>query len=101
MPGVGPGDHLNRFGWLVLGTTIGGNAIVGREDDRAVYFAGHTWYHDDGVHYQKLAGDRSWVSLPLTEEGIRTSLFKLADSPTEFLARAQSGGIDRTLDAID
>jgi hypothetical protein len=99
-PGVCPGDHLNRFGWYVIGTTIGGNAVVLREDDPAVYFADHTWYGDDGIHYQKLAGDESWQSLPLTAEGMRESLFKLAESTDDFIDRF-APEIDGLLDRID
>jgi hypothetical protein len=99
--GVSPGEYLNRFGWWVLGTTIGGNAIVVRDGDPAVYFADHTWYHESGVHYQNLRGDRSWISLPLTAESVRESLFMLAESGEDFVARAVIGEIDREIDEID
>ena len=33
MADVAPGGCLNRFGWYVVGTTIGGNAIVVSEGD--------------------------------------------------------------------
>ena len=66
---VGPGGFINPFGWYVIGTTIGGNAIVVSADDPAVYFADHTWYAVDEIHYQNLSGDRSWIDLPLTAEG--------------------------------
>jgi hypothetical protein len=98
-PGVSPGDHLNRFGWFVLGTTIGGNAIVAREDDPAIYFADHTWYHDSGVHYQNLGGDRSWISAPLAAESVRKSLFKLSESASEFVQTIPE--IDSVIDRID
>jgi hypothetical protein len=87
LPGVCPGDHLNRFGWYVIGTTVGGNAIVVRADDPAVYFADHTWYGDEGIHYQDLAGDGRWRTLPLTAEGVRESLLKLAESVDDFMDR--------------
>ena len=99
--GVSPGQHLNQFGWWVIGTTIGGNAVVVREDDPAVYFADHTWYHDSGIHYQRLEADRSWVSAPLNPESMRASLFMLAATNAEFVARAERGEIDAILDRID
>jgi len=98
-PGVSPGDHLNRFGWFVLGTTIGGNAIVAREDDPAIYFADHTWYHDSGIHYQSLGGDRRWISAPLDAEGVRSSLFKLSESASEFVRKIAE--VDSVIDRID
>src|SRR5687768_15874479 len=47
MAGVGPGGDLNPFGWYVVGTTGGGNAIVVRVDDPGVYFADHEWDADN------------------------------------------------------
>ena len=99
MEGVGPGGWLSRFGWYVVGTTVGGNAVVVREDDPAVYFADHTWYSDFGIHYQDLAGDGSWIPVPLTAEGVRRSLFRLADSVEDFVARVAE--IDALIDRID
>jgi hypothetical protein len=96
---VAPGGFISPFGWYVVGTTIGGNAIVVAFDDPAVYFAGHTWYGGAEINYQNLSGDRSWVCLPLTPEGVRKSLFRLAESIDVFIARASE--IDATLDEID
>ena len=53
------------FNWWVVGTTIGGNAIVVGDDDPGVFFADHTWYFEDTVSYQDLAGDGTWIDLPL------------------------------------
>ena len=39
MEGVGPGGDINPYGWYVVGTTIGGNAVVVGADDPGVYFA--------------------------------------------------------------
>jgi hypothetical protein len=85
---VAPGGFINPFGWYVVGTTVGGNAIVVAPHDPAVYFADHTWYRDGEINYQDLSGDRSWISLPLTPEGVRRSLFQLAESIDAFVARA-------------
>jgi len=97
--GVSPGGYLNRFGWYVVGTTIGGNAIVVNESDERVYFADHTWYSDDLISYQLLGGDRSWVEIPLTADGVRASLFSLAASVEDYRSRAAE--VDRLLDSID
>ena len=63
--GVSPGGYLNQFGFWVVATTIGGNAIVVRKGDPAIYFADHTWYHEDTVSFEDLAGDGEWIDLPL------------------------------------
>jgi hypothetical protein len=101
MEGVGPGGWLNVFGWYVVGTTVGGNAIVVRVDDPAVYYAGHEWYGGDTVDFEDFGGSGKgkWVSAPFTAEGVRQSLFQLAPSIDEFRERAEE--IDALLDRID
>jgi hypothetical protein len=99
-PEVAPGGYLNRFGWLVVGTTIGGNAIVVREDEPGVYFADHTSYSDDEVSYPSRSG-RGWTYESLTSESVRRSLVSLADSDEEFVHRADSGEVDERIDALD
>jgi len=98
---VAPGEYLNRFGWYVIGTTIGGNAVVVRESDPAVYFADHAWFHQDRIDYKDLAGSGRWLEAPLTSENVAAALFKLANSIAEFVTLARSGQIDETIDRID
>ena len=97
--GAGPGGWLNRFGWYVVGTTVGGNAVVVREDEPGVHYAAHDWYTDLGISYQDLRRGRDWVESPLTAEGMRASLFPLAASVDDFVARVLE--IDATIDRID
>lgn len=80
MEGAGPGGDLNPFGWYVVGTTIGGNAVVVGAEDPGVYFADHEWC-DDG-----------------TAEGVRRELIPLASSLEEF--RRNAVEIDARLDEI-
>ena len=80
MEGVGPGGDLNPFGWYVIGTTGGGNAIVVRADDPAVYFADHEW------------------DAPATPEGVRKALVLLVPSIEEFLTNVDA--MARLIDRI-
>jgi hypothetical protein len=98
---VSPGGFLNQFGWWIVATTIGGNAIVVGREDQAIYFADHTWYHEDLISYQDLAGEGEWIDLPFTAEDMKRSLYQLAESPIEFQQMVASGDLDRILDRID
>lgn len=80
MPGVGPGGDINPYGWYVVGTTIGGNAVVVGADDPGVYFADHEWC-DDG-----------------TAESVRQELIPLAASIEDF--RRNLVEIEARLDRI-
>ena len=48
--GTSPGGDLNPFGYYVIGTTIGGNAVVASEADKRICFADHTWYCGDEIN---------------------------------------------------
>lgn len=98
--GAAPGGFLNPFGYFVIGTTIGGNAVVVGETDPRVCFADHEWYDDEEISYQDLAGDRQWRTVPRTAETVRDTLFELATTREQFLASLRSGAIDRTLGPI-
>src|SRR5688500_4138340 len=86
MDGAAPGGYLNRFGWYVIGTTGGGNAVVMSGDDPGVYFADYTWYDDKEIGFQDYRHDGKHVRPALKEPNVRRSLYPLAGSIEEFLA---------------
>jgi hypothetical protein len=98
---VSPGEYLNRCGWIVIGTTIGGNAIAISDKTPAICFADHSWYSDGSVSYQDHGAGGEWRDLPMSDEAIEQSLFVLADNPEQFVLRASSGQLDEVLDRID
>lgn len=100
MPGVAPGGYLNRFGYFVIGTTVGGHAIVIGTDDPRVSFADYTWFSDNEIDYQDIGGDGEWHSLPLTLPNIQRSLYSLAADRDQFLLCLANGDVDRVLDPI-
>ena len=71
--GAGPGGDLNPFGWYVVGTTGGGNAIVVRTDDPGVYFADHEWDADNTAD----AVRRALLPLAPSIEGFRRSVVEI------------------------
>ena len=100
-PEVSPGGYLNEYGFWVIATTIGGNAIVVSETESAIHFADHTSYCDDEVSFEDHEGTGEWIDLPISAEAVRRSLFTLAESPADFLSKARSGELSNILDEID
>jgi len=98
---LSPGGHLNVYNYYVVGTTIGGNAIVISQDDPRVCFADHTWYSDDLLHYEDIGGDGEWHELPMNHENVKKSLHTLALTREKFLALLKAGAIESELDRID
>lgn len=99
--GVNPGEFLNRYGYFVIGTTVGGNAVAVSDQSDAAVFADHCWYADDWIYYQDLQGSKEWVELPWSSENFLRSLFPLAESRGELIEKIRTGELRRVLDAID
>ena len=100
-PGVSPGEFLNRYGFEVIGTTIGGNAITKSPETEGIFFADHSWYSERQICYQDLAGDQTWKTIPWSDENFAATLFKLATDADDFESKLSSGALDTTLDEID
>jgi hypothetical protein len=98
---VSPGGYLNQYGWYVIGTTAGGNAVVVHPNEPGTYFADHTWYTDDLVSFENLAGGGEWIDVPMSEGNVRRSLFPLAESDERFELLARLGELDAIIDRID
>jgi hypothetical protein len=98
MPEAAPGGYLNKHDWYVIGTTIGGNAIVVRANDPGVYFADYTWFDDDSIGFQDFRNGGEWITLEFNEENLRRSLHPLAPSIEGFVESIES--IDKELDRI-
>ncbi|HKK17732.1 MAG TPA: hypothetical protein VJ952_03540 [Opitutales bacterium] len=101
MSGVAPGGYLNPWGFFVIATTIGGNAVVVGENDERVFFSDHTWFGDDEISFEDLRESKKWIDLPYSRENVIKALYPLAENAIEFEAKIRSGELDRLLDEID
>ena len=98
---VSPGGWLNPYGYFVIGTTIGGNAVVIGTKDPRVCFADHAWYTDDEISYQDVMGDEEWHDLPYNTQNLFKSLCPLSSTRQEFIEKISSGVIDEIIEEID
>ncbi len=65
-----PGGYINRFGYFVIGTTVGGNAIVIGDTDARVLFANHAWYTEEEISFEEIQNDGKWRDLPMSRENV-------------------------------
>jgi len=101
MEHVGPGGFLNPYGYYVIGTTIGGNAIIINHHDNIVSFADHTWYNEDSISYQDIAGDNEWYYLSYSSANVKKSLFTIAYTYGDFIKMLNNGEIQKLINEID
>lgn len=97
---AGPGGFINPYGYWVVATTIGGNAVVISDKDPGVYFASHDSYSDDLIAYED-PGTGQWHELQWTAENLRRSLRRLAPTREEFLRLVSDPAYEKVLDALD
>ena len=98
---VAPGGFINPYGYFVIGTTIGGNAIVVSKHDSRICFADYSWYMDDEISYEDLLVDEEWHDISYNNQNVFKSLYPLASTASEFIEKLASTEIDKILAKID
>lgn len=100
MPDVAPGGYINPFGYLVIGTSVGGNALCFDSNYGNVYWADHDSFTEDGISYEdRETGD--WIDLPFTDENIPKALFLLDRNIGDFLNKLLQDKLEKVLDDLD
>ena len=100
-PGAAPGGYLNPYGYVVVATTVGGNAVLLSENDDIVTYADHEWFSEDEIDYCDVNGDGDYHILPYSPENVRLALYELAPDRKTFISELRSKAIDRKLAELD
>lgn len=100
MPDVAPGGYINQFGYLVIGTSVGGNAICFDSNSGNVYWADHVSYNEWEICYQK-RGTEEWIYLPFSEENVPKALVLLDNDIETFLNKLLKDEFEGVLDDLD
>jgi hypothetical protein len=95
-----PGMYVFDYGYLVIATSVGGNAVCLDGNSGGVVWVDHSSLSDFGVSY-KDRETNEWVDLPLDAENLRKALIPLSDDIESFLVRFFGDELTATLDALD
>ena len=93
-----PGATISRYGYWVIGSTVGGNAITLSSNDSAVRFCDHTGWYDN---YMCFAAKEDYANRPYTSENVRLAQIVLADSISALDELVRSGELDNLIDKYD
>lgn len=98
--GASPGGKLRKYGYTVIATDLGGNAIVCSNNGK-IYWADHTSYDNpEEISYDDHdTGERIYV--PWTESNVMESMRLVAESLDEFIDAVRSGKIEEVLEEFD
>ena len=93
-----PGAIISRFGYWVVGTTVGGNAITLSSKDSAVRFCDHTGWYEDNLCF---ASKRDYVERPYNDENVRLAQIVLADNIEQLESILVAHQFDALIDQYD
>jgi hypothetical protein len=95
-----PGRYIGPYGYLVIATSIGGNAICLHSPSGRVFWVDHSSIYDGGVSFQnKLTGE--WTDLPISAENVGAALKPLAEQLEPFLVRLLGDDLLSDLELLD
>jgi len=96
-----PGCYIYRHGYLVVATSIGGNAICFHAPSGCVYWADHAGFSAGRVSYQdRLTGE--WVDLEgCTDENVQRAVELLSENIPQFLEDLLTDRLTGRLDQLD
>ncbi len=93
-----PGVVIKKYGYCVIGTTIGGNAITINEMDDCFRYCSHSGWHDEQMC---LYAKNDYNMREYSPENVRDAQIVLANSLSEFDDIVKSGILDKIISEID
>lgn len=82
--GASPGGFIFPHGYLVVASSVGGNAICFHSSTGRVVWADHTSFHSDSISYENRT-TRKWIYLPFSTENISQAVVPLSDNIGTFM----------------
>jgi hypothetical protein len=98
--GVAPGGYLAPYGYLVIATSFGGNAICVNCATGATYWADQSSFTEDEISYEnRETGD--WVDLPFSADNILYALIPIEKEFETFLSKLLDNQFNELFDKLD
>lgn len=97
---VAPGGFIAPFGFVVIATSVGGNAVCVDCHTGATYWADRSSFTEEDISFE----DRStgaWVDFPFSPENIPKALVPIEYSLEVFLERLLTDDLETLFDELD
>ena len=99
--GAAPGSFIRPFGYLIVATSIGGNAVCIHSATGKVFWADHDSFSDDSISYKDRASE-DWKYLhEYTPANVEKALVPLSNNIESFFIDLLSDRLTEKLDALD
>lgn len=98
--GVAPGGYISPHGYLVVATSIGGNAVCIECKTGATFWADRSSFSDDEISYENRSTG-VWVDLPFTAENVAKALVPVEYSLEVFIEKLLTDQLEDFFDELD
>lgn len=97
--GAGPGGFIFPHGYVVIASSVGGNAVCFHSPSGRVVWVDHTSFTDDTISYKDRATGK-WCYLPFAAENIERAVILLSDDIESFLTDLLHDRLEANLDEL-
>jgi hypothetical protein len=99
--GSAPGSFISPFGYIIVATSIGGNAVCVHSPSGRVFWADHTGFGPDSISFKDAATGKWKYHHQYTRENVSEALVPLSDNFEVFLIELLEDRLESQLDALD
>lgn len=96
-----PGSYIRRFGYLVVATSIGGNAICFHSPSGKVFWADHVSFNSRCISFKERKTGEWKYLYEFTPENVEKALVLLSDNIESFLANLLADRLTAQLEVLD
>ncbi len=93
-----PGAIISKYGYYVIGVTVGGNAITACTHDDAIRFCDHTGWYDEGMCW---AAKDDYEERPYSPDNVKGAQIVLSTTRAKFLNAVRISGIYALIEDYD
>jgi hypothetical protein len=99
-PGAGPGGYIFPHGYVVVASSIGGNAVCFHSPSGRVVWADHEGFAEDTICYKDRATGQ-WQETEITPANIERAVVSVSLDIAMFLRDLLADRLDQQLEALD
>ena len=99
--GAAPGSFIRPYGYLVVASSIGGNAICFHSPSGKVFWADHVSFAADCISFKERTTGQWKYLYEYTSENVEKALVPLADDIEIFLRDLLTDRLTKQLEALD
>lgn len=99
--GASPGSFIRPYGYLVVASSIGGNAVCLHSPTGKVFWADHTSFAPDCISYKDRSTGEWKYFYEYTPANVQKALVPLSDNIERFLTDLLSDRLTEQLEALD